>query len=350
MSNVNAVQYLGTGTDDVDLALKIYSGVFTEAWRAHAKLFTSDVPVIHRKTMAMGKSYQVLAFAEMPEPEQEYTPGIELLGQNYAVDEYVITRDKYVIEHNWVPRDAMRTDHFEILPRIAKTHARKIPMTIDRRLFITSALAARAAAKTKNGLNVNFGGNRVTRTGGSLASAYPKSATGAANFRADLRNLGQLMDEDNIPPDDRWLWITPYMAHVLSYDNSGQVFSRDYIETTDGNNVMRREVRIIDGFKVIDERVNTTTNNGSMPDQNITTGPTKYQADFSVQSATGSPVALALCQGPEGDAAVSMGTWETVQNFVQYYPDKLSWLVASFILCGIGQMSPQCAGSIEVIT
>ena len=37
-----------------------------------------------------------------------------------------------------------------------------------------------------------------------------KSTTGAANFRANLRALARLMDEDNVPDDDRYFLVEPH--------------------------------------------------------------------------------------------------------------------------------------------
>lgn len=363
MTTVNTVQYLGTGPDDLALALEIYSGKFNEAYRNVPKLFNTSLPVIHRKTMTnMGGSYQFLQLAETPDAEEEFDPGNQAAGQNYAVNEGSVTRDKYILAHHWIPRDAMRTSHFDILSRLGRADARQVGMTGDRRLFITAALAARAAAVTKNGLSVHNGGNRVTRSGGSVSAAYPLSPIGAANFRADLRRLARNMDEDNIPEGGRYLWITPYMREVLQYDSGyhlataanqivGQggssLFSKEF-NGTDGNSANLRQFRDIEGFKLVDY-VNTTSNNGSMPDENITTGPAKYRADFTVGASNGTPVALALCETAEGGAPVSMGTWEAVQNVVHYDPTRMAWFVGSFVLAGIGQMDPWGAGSIEVI-
>ena len=354
---MSSMRFLSTSntTDDRALALNIYSGVFAEAFRAMPKLFDSPYPVIHRKTVDGAKSYQALMMAQIQSPERAYTPGNRLLGQDYAVESATITADKYVLAHSKVPRDEMRVSHFEILPRLARSHARELRVELDRRLFITGCNAARAAALYKpptTGLIVHNGGNRVTRTGGAIATSWAKSTTGAANIRADLRSLGRLMDDDNVPDDGRFLWVTPHVREVLAYDsNPSNLFSRDYIP--EGTNVVqRRVIREIEGFKLIDY-VNPTTNGGTIPDENMATYldmPTKYQIDFSIGASNGTPVALALCDSGDGGAAISLGTWESIQHEVTYIEDELVWLVASFTLAGIGQMYPWCAGSIECIT
>lgn len=348
MASVNAVQFLDTSSGDQALALKIYSGSFVEAYRNTAKLVNTSLPVVHRKTVSGAISYQLLQMADIPDPDEEFTPGNQLLGQDYGVAEVTVSRDKYIIAHKWVPRDEMHTSHFDIMPKLARSHARKIAMVADKRLFALSVLAARTAAVTKNGLTVHSGGNTVTRSGGSIASAYPLSATGAANFRADARALFQAMSEANIPAEGRYMWIPPVMQSVLQYDNTGQLWSNDYNAGT-GNDVNNRQLKVFEGFKIVDT-VNQVSGGGSLPNTNVTTGPSKYQGNFTAATSTGIPAAVVLCEGGEGDAAISMGTWESVQNVVWYDPTRLAYFVGSFLLMGAGKMSPWLAGSIEVKT
>ena len=350
----NAVNFLANaaGTDMTSLALKVYSGVFGETWRAQPKLFNRPCPGIHRKVDAAGsKTYQWLKFAETPTADEDYKPGDVLLGQQFGVDEGTNTVDSgYVVTHHKISRYDMAVSHFEVMERLARADARQIGMTCDKRLINTIALGARnTSASTKNGYITDTGGNRVTRTGGSIAAAYPLSATGAANFRADCRALAYAMDQDNIPREGREMWITPYMLQVLLFDNTAQLFSKDYVYDGDGNVINTREVRTLEGFKIIDV-INTTGDGGTMPNSNVVTGPTRYQGNFSVQASNGTPVAIVLSQSANGLSAVSIGTWDQVANNVLYVPQEMCYFVSSAILTGISQMHNACSGSIEVIT
>jgi hypothetical protein len=354
MAYGTAVSYLSNaaGTDLTSLALKIYSGVFMDTYRNQPKLWTRPSPAIHRQVAASGsKTYQWLKFAETPGADEDYHPGDELFGQGFAVDEGTNSVDSgYIVAHHKIPRYDMQVGHFEIMTRLAQADARQIGMTGDRRMFITAALAARqTSALTKNGLTTDTGGNRVTRTGGSVAAAYPLQASGAANFRDDLRALAYAMDIDNIPRENRELWITPYMEQVLLYDTTAQLFSKDYQYDGMGNQINMREVRVIEGFKLID-RVNTISDGGSMPNSNVLTGPSRYQGDFSVQASNGTPVAIVLAGGADGTGAISVGTWDQVANNVIYVPQQMCYFVQSAILSGISAMNYSCVGSIEVIT
>lgn len=342
--SVNAVNFLGTGSDDQALALKMYMGSFVEPFRQATMLWDSSLPIIERKNVSNGKSWQFLMDADLPAPE-DFTPGVEeMVGQQLEVAENTVTVDKYLVAHQYIRRDEMKIAHFEILPKLARRHARRIGREWDRRLFILNAKNARESALTKNGLTVHNGGNRVTRDDESVSTAYPLSSTGATRFLTDLRQLAENMDTDNIPGDMRWIAMTPYMRHVLQFAGA-EVFSKDYFVD---NNLNKREIETVAGFKILGFP-NTTSNGGTFPDENITTGLSKYQGDFSIGVSNGIPVAQVFCGGEDGQSPLAMVTFESVQHVVEYVPQRLSWFVASYILAGAGQLHPYCSGSIEVI-
>lgn len=349
MSAVNAIPFLDTTPGDQALALELYTGLFSDAWRSRVFLWDTSLPVVTRKFVPHGQSHQFLMMADVPDAE-EFTPGDELLGQNYAVDEDSITPDQYLVAHKAIGRDQMAKSHFEILSKLAKANARKIAQKYDLRLFSIGCQAARASAVTKDGLTVHNGGNRVTRSGtAAVSTAYPASATGASNLRADLRTLAQRMDEDNIPPEGRYLWLRPDMKTVLLFDSTAQVFSFDYIKgSSAGNSINDRELMKLEGFIVVDFP-NTQTNGGPFPDSNITTDRSKYNANFTIGASNGTPVALALCAGPDGGSAIGVVSYESVFNVVKYYENTMSWLVYSALFVGADILEPYCAGSVEVI-
>lgn len=354
--SVNVVRFgaNAAGTDDSSLFLKQYTGSFLEPWRNNVFFWNS--PNIDKRTVTSGKQFQYLRMAELPDPE-DYVPGEDLQGQNMAFDEVNITPDKYMVAHQWIPKDQMNQSHFDPQSGLGMRHALKLARAYDRRICILACAAARqTSAVSKNGMTVHPGGNRVTRAGGTTSSGtavittpYPASSTGAANFRADLRTLRRRVAEDNCPIDPD-LAIRPDIREVLQYDTTNQVFSRDFQQ---GNDLHQRRIVKLDGFNLSAEArdPNTTTNGGCMPDQDLSSQTqTKYQYNFLPQTSDGTPVALALARNENGGAAVGVVTFEDVQHFVGYYPEKLSWLVMSFMYVGAGILDPWCAGSVEVIT
>lgn len=346
---VTPVQFGASGTDSDALFLKMYSGSFVAAPRAGVLLHQGAADrYIYRRRPGSGKSWQFLTFAEVPDAE-EFNPGEDLLGQVMAIEEGTLTTDQYVVCHKWIGKDKMDQSHFEILPMLAERHRNRIERLYDRRAMIAVALSARqTSAATKNGLNVHNGGNRVTRAGGTLAAAYPLSSTGAANLRSDLRTLQLALTRDNIAPgyQNRAIVMDAHLKLVLTYDATAQVFSRDYVTT---NDQMKHEVNIIEDFAVLGT-CNPTSSNGPLPDENITTGPTRYQGNFTAQAADGIPGVLAFCRSNEGEYGIGAIEFESMTHFVKYFPEKLAWLVMTYMRTGIGEMHRWCNASIEAIT
>lgn len=369
MASANNVNWLATGSDDYNLALIQYKGNFADAWRNQPRLYNSPYPLIDRKGAVKGmKAYQFLQFAQIPNPEI-YNPGEEPTGQDYEVEQGTITVDKPIQAAQFVRRDSIAVGHFDVFGKLGIAHAREIGMALDRRLFNTASLASRASQLlgTDTGLLVHNGGNRVTRSGGSstvataITNAYPASPIGAQNLRTDLRLLARYMDEDAIPEDGRYLYLHTRMREVLTFDgayvwgtpsnttgnNTSTLFSSDY--QSGENNQNRRIITELEGFKVLGF-VNPQSGQGSMPDQNVTSGPTKFQGNFSPSTSTGTPIAMAFCMAPDGGAAVSMGTWDQVMPVIYYDEKLMGWWVKSYLHTGIGQMYPYCAGAVEILS
>ena len=354
--SINVFNPAAGATTAQDLILTKYIGSFEEAFRAQAMIYGSanESNCVFKLPSTAGNAFQFLMDGQIDAPE-DYQPGDTLLGQKAGSVQGIITSDKYVVAHHYIPKDQWK--RWEQTPQKAANlgiqHQREIKLQMDRRIFATHALAARAASSsTANGLLVHGGGIRKTRTGGSVATAYPKSSTGAANFRSDLRDLAQQLDEANIPrePGTRMLYLTPYMNSVLLFDNTATLFSKDYIVSAGENNdILKREVQMIEGFTVAGIP-NTTTNLGSMPDQNVTTGLSKFRGNFTPAASTGTPVAQIFCCGAAGERSVGMIEQDPLQHEMHYMPDKMSYLIMSYLLPGIGQMHPWCAASIEVIS
>lgn len=339
------------GTDEVSLALKMYAFGFGETFRVTTKLYGSDK--IDRQDVGAGKSYQFLQMADTPAAEDFVPSTDEMVGQQYEVEEGTISADEDIVVSHVVSRDQVEDSHFGIFDRLAKADARQLAMKYDRRAFTIAALAARAAAASKNGLSVHAGGNRVTRDANSIALAYPLSATGAANLRADLRTLRYNMDLDFIPDGFGDLYLTPYARQVLMYDTTAQLFSRDYASVGD---ISKRELPMLEGFRLVDFVV-PTSGGGSMPDQLITSATeplySKYRGDFYVDSGAtdtvGTPIAIVLGRGPNGEAAVGEARKNAGYNFVKWRDETQDWLVGAGLRTGLGQKDVWCAGSVEVV-
>lgn len=356
MTAVNPVQFLSnsTGTDLQSLALKMYSGSFASAPRPGVLMYNgaADRFIYRKRPQNGGKSFQYLMGGEVPEPE-DYNPGEDLLGQAWAIDEGEIISDGFVMCHQWIGLDRMQDSHMaaNVMPFLGERHRNRLERLYDKRAFIMAALTGRdTSAVTKAGLNIHQGATRVTRTGETLASsdmttAYPLSATGAANLRADIKSLGLALDRKDIAPGymNRSLVLDYYLKTVLTYDATAQVFSKEYVTT---NDQQKHQVDVLENFTILGY-ANGTSRNGPLPNENIITGPTRYQGNFTAGASNGIPGVFAFCRSSSGDYGLGLVEFTPVTHFVKYFEERLSWLVMSYMRCGVNKMHKWCIGTIE---
>lgn len=360
MTASNAQRFLANeaGTDPRSLALQVYWGSLVEAYRDATALFDGSIPVIARQQIQGAKSKQFLMLSDTPEAEF-HVPGQELLGQQFEVASGEITLDDILVAHHDVPIVDIMTAHFDVLAPLGAKDGRRLARDYEKRIMRLAGTTARAAAVTKNGLNIHNGGNRVTNSGSSstaataVATRYPFSNTGANNFLADTAQLAYLMDNDNVPEQGRYLFISPYIRNVFQNSASNNLlaanFNRDFNSAAgDFNN---RVIGNISGFNIV-----VTTNlpgytSAGHTGENVTTGLSKYQGQFNTASAgtaTGVPVALALCGASDGSAAI--GAVEAMGVAAKMVEDdrRNTMFLKSQLFVGFGQMHPWCAGAIEV--
>lgn len=332
----NAQNFLNKSGDEWGLALKQYLGTVIAKFR-ESTLLWNDPTVIARKMITQGQSHQFILFADTPDPEEQ-PDGAELLGQQFEFDEDTITVDKRLIAHKVVPTQRILVSHFDPLRPLAEANGTKLGEYFDRILFRVGVLSARTSASTKNGLTVHTGGNAVSRSGGDLTTVYADSSTGSGNFRSDVAELAQLMDEDDVPnePGFRRLYISPYLRRILRHETN--IFDSD-LSRMIRNSMNSRFVGELEGFAV------AVTNN--LPSTNVTTGVSKYQGDFTYNGATGRPAALALCGAP-GRQAIGFVQLEGVTPYVD--TDQWNNVVRSKaqMMVGADVMYPPCAGEIRV--
>ncbi len=362
MADSNAVRFLAKSGVDAELALEqMFQDMVMVSFRAHTILWNSvnigagvsvpginqgrpDPNVVASRSITEGFSHQFLHFGEDTDPV-EHTPGTELLGQNYVLDEGNITVDDILVSHREVPLDQKMLSHFDIMQQVAASVGRSLAVYFDKKMIIVGLNAAYTAALNKDGLSVYPAGNVVERVDAQGAygstGAYPPTATGADNFRSDVAELASLMDIDNVPegPMNRFLLITPQARRVLSFITNSAIFDRDLSRVP--NSLNERAIGILEGFTVV------MTNH--IPNSSVTTGPSKYQIEAAFDgSGEGEPVALALCGAGEGNAAIGYVHAGGVQTHIEDDHRRNTTFVKAQILHGAGILSPYCAGVIHV--
>ena len=346
MATSNAVRFLNNGTDDRELALKMYWGTVVETFQRNTVFWDNSSSIAEYKNVGPGKSWQFIVFGEDVDPEY-HTPGVELLGQPFDLTEGTITVDDILVAHNDLPIDQMSMAHFDIVKKAALKHGRQLAKDFDTKMCITGLKAARHYALP----GFHPGGNRVNAaTTGDIATAYPANSTGAGYFYDSALNLANLLDDDNVPEEGRFMFIPPYIWRVLQYNTT--LFSKDY--SSYAGDLATRIITKLAGFNLVVCK--------NMPSTDVTSGPAKYHGDFTYDNAGGSPTlsegwsstiyndgrpaALVLCGADEGRAAIgvveSMGITTAKAEDVR----RNTTFIKAQMVIGCDVLFPTCAGEI----
>jgi hypothetical protein len=263
-----------------------------------------------------------------------------------AMDKGTINIDNPLVAHYDIPIDQQQIAHFPTVQPFALKLGRSLAIKFDQNLFQLATLAARTAALT----GFHNGGNVRQRTAASVDAAYPVTTTGFNNFSQDVSALSRAMDEDDVPEDGRFLFITPQIREVLTHgglDSSGDTtvfYDRNFGSSP--NDLNMRRLTLFHGYHLM------VSNH--LPTANITTGPSAYQGDFTVGGNTlGTPVAIALCGADEGSAAmgyVAAGdeNLNPIKSFIGFDERRNTTFMKAQMMVGAGVLSPWCAGVIQV--
>lgn len=358
--NRNAVFANDAGTDLQSLLLKRYANSIVDGPRQMPTLFNSGGTFIDRRAAGDGKSWQWMLRAPVENPVT-YTPGEAMLGQKQVFDEVVGTVDEMVRCEHFLGIDQLRESHFDLVAGLGEEHYRVMANIYDGRIYRSLVLAARQAARTKNGLTIHNGGNVVSRTAASVSDAYPLSSLGAQRLREDLRTLYRRLQEDNLDPSGFLAIPTPYAEEVFKYDGAqifgspsniaspagSTLFSSDY---QSGNSLHDARFTKIEGF-VFAPSVNTSSNGGPFPNQNFNSGNeenSKFRGTFTPSAGVGEPIIILVGRQQAGAYAVGMLEQFPITPYMFYDDDLLGWKIGAYSKYGINQIHPWRAATIEV--
>lgn len=332
-----------TANSDRDLAARMFESLVLEAYRT-ATLFHDNMNRwVMVKPISAGKStnFQIMAFT--PDTE-EHVPGDELLGQAQPFDDVIISIDDRRVQHRSIAGDHATISHFDAVPPYARSMGHGLALSIDNCIVRMAIKGARTAALS----NFHNGGNVVSRTGGgsTIADAYPESATGAANLRADILTLAKRMDEDNVPEMERALVLTPHGRSVLQYDTTAMLFSSDYQIQ---NRISDRHIGRAAGFDIFYSNNIPSTN---VINSGTRSDPDKYDVDCryvagNIAAGTGQPIAVAMCGAREGQAGLGMTVAERLFTAIQNFEFEGVTKMVARNFFGVDIVNPWCLGEIR---
>lgn len=251
MSNAN-VSFLGQSNlagDQKAIFLKVFANEVMTAYEAACVFLDKH----NTRSISHGKSAQFPAIGTVG--SEYHVPGTEILGLQIPHAEKVITIDDLLISHSFIANIDEAMNHYDVRSTYSKEMGIALATAFDKNVAQCAVLSARAA----NVVTSLPGGSQLTN----------------ANYRTNSDDLGsglfaaaQVLDEKNIPSNDRYAFLLP-AQYYLAVQNT-TLINKDY---AGHGSIAKGTIESVAGLTIV------KTNH--LPTTNITTGPAKYQGDFS---------------------------------------------------------------------
>lgn len=198
-ANPSRLGQINAAGDPKALFLKIMAG---EVLTAFEQATVTDGKFKERK-IASGKS---AAFPILGQIGAEYhVPGTELNGLNVAANEINITVDDLLLSHAFIANIDEAMNHYDVRSPYSTEMGRKLAYTKDRQLLQLAVLAAR-------------GGSPVLgeQGGGNVTAADMLTDGTAERLIASIFAAAQKLDEKDISPDGRFVYLNPAAYYLLA--------------------------------------------------------------------------------------------------------------------------------------
>ena len=276
-----------------------------------------------------------------------HTPGDFIAGRKIKMSERIVRVDDTLIAAIDVPFQDLDLSHFDVIRPYATKLGRSLAIDNDKKIATIALKAARTAAVA----GVHPGGQQSIANGeATVKLQYPDSLGGAQNFRLQAAELGEMFDNDNVPEDGRFLFISPWIRRILRWETD--VFNRDYNPNAIAGDLNSRTLGMLEGFNLVLTNHMPSGHTGGRYEaafgSAIDGGMHKYDyvAD-GTGATTGAVAAIALCGASEGSAGVGMVQASGIRTVVEDDERRNVKFMKAQMLVGYDVLSPWCAGSIE---
>lgn len=192
-----------------------------------------------------------------------HTPGTQLIGQVINGNERVLIVDDLLASPVFIASIDEAKSHFEYRSEYSFQCGAALAKVMDKNIAQVLCLAARATATVTGG----NGGSQVVKA---------TAKTDADDLIASISSAASLLDQKDVPKQDRFIAVAPDQYYLLI--NSGsRAINRDYNDGTPNGSMRDGTIFRLFGGEIVE------TNH--MPSTNVVTGPAAYQGNFSNTAA-----------------------------------------------------------------
>jgi len=265
-----------------DLWLPVFGGEVITAFEEYNQ-FSG---MVNFKTITSGNSMKFPATWKIGSEYHE--AGTELLGLDVETKEYTITLDdRPLVSHFEVDDIDTAMSHYDVRSELAAECGRELARQFDRKLAILLCKAAKTGADSGTN-SFPIGGNTYYGAQADFDESNWGLEQNGAQLVEAIGAISQAMDEKDVPMNDRVAVVNVPLYYALRKLGlpyySGGVVNLDKQALWGRNDTGASGPRIQDsqGYgKPIDVLGVPVYMSNHIPNSNITTGPTKYQGDFS---------------------------------------------------------------------
>tara|TARA_A100001388_G_scaffold277681_1_gene270631 strand:+ start:4392 stop:5585 length:1194 start_codon:yes stop_codon:yes gene_type:complete len=364
-------------TDNRSLALKIFSGTTLEQFYTNSVFYDRMGEFIAQRQLDGGHvaQFPVIgddidlfnalednadttdpAFTDAADIASEggltagyHNPGDFITGKKIKMSEKTVRVDDVLVAAIDVPFADLDLTHFDVLTPFSQKLGRSLATDLDRKI----AAIALKAATTSAIAGVMPGGQVVTRevTGSptTQTSFFADSSTGSGNFRQDCAALARQFDEDNVPQEGRFLFISPYIRSILRHEQD--IFNRDFNDGSVAGTLNTRTIGVLEGFQLIltnnlpGDWTGTTNGRYNLIDTEFA----KYDFECGLTADDQSrPAAIALCGAGMGQPAIGMVQASGMRTVIEDDERRNVKFMKAQLHVGFDVLAPFCAGVINM--
>lgn len=297
--NVQNSGQINLSGDRTAMYLKLFGGEVMTAFEINC-VFKDKV---FKQSISGGKSKQ---FPIMGRNTASYhTVGTEILGNNVAVAERVITIDDMLVSSVFLSDWDEAVQHYETRSKHAVEIGNALAVKYDKTHAQVGVLAARASSP-------------ITGENGGTSLTDANYGTSGAALAAGAFDVRQLADEANLSGAMR-MFVRPAQYYLMAETTS--LLNKDW---GGAGSFAKAEIPEVGGLEIV------KTNN--LPNSNINSGPSKYQGNFSTT------VALVM-----NEYAVGSLTLVDVAVDTKYMLERLGTFVLGRMAFGADVLRPICA-------
>lgn len=298
------------GAGDVKaIFLKVFSGEVLGAFNRRNLFLTRTMA----RSISSGKSAQFPVISRTT--AAYHTPGVELTGTKFGHAERVITIDDLLISDTFLSSIDDAMNHYDVRAEYAKQMGASLALQLDKHLLQLIYIASNASQ------NLDGTDGVASPDGQQVTDA--DADTDADSLVQSIFDAVQILDENDVPEEDRFAAVAPAQYYLL-VNSSSKAINRDY---AGAGSIAAGKIMGIAGVEVV------KTNN--LPNgTNIAADPggSKYNFD-----ATNS-VAAVFHRSCVGTVKL-----RDVASEMEWDIRRQGWLMVSKMLLGSDYLRPEAA-------